>query len=221
MNEVKEIYRRNLPHWQPKDSLFFITFRLAHSLPKAVLQELHSEEEQEHQAICARSSGEKQLIDLYNSSTRYFGKYDSWLDQCLEPSPRWLAEDAVAHIVMQEIHCLDKNRYDLIVFSIMPNHVHLLIDTAGFSQVSPTNTVGTTYTYPLSDTLRLLKGRTARFCNQMLKRTGDFWHHESYDHVVRDDQEFKRIYRYILENPVKAQLVTTWEQWPYTYVGRD
>jgi putative transposase len=221
MSEFKELYRRHLPHWQPKDSLFFVTFRLAHSLPQSVLQELHIEQERTDQAIRSRSSGEQQRLELYENEKRFFGKYDAWLDQCLKESPHWLAEEAVARLVMQEIHRLDTQWVNLIVFSIMPNHVHLLIDTAGFNQVSSTNTIGTTYQYPLTDTLRLLKGRTARYANQILKRTGAFWHPESYDHVVRDEQEFERIYRYILNNPVKAHLVSAWEDWPYTCVGRD
>ncbi len=221
MNKFKEIYHRNLPHWQPQDRIFFITFRLAHSLPQSVLQELRVEQERERQSNCSRSSGKQQRQELYDSAKRFFGKYDTWLDRCIKESPRWLAEEAIARLVMQEIHRMDTERCDLIAFSIMPNHVHLLIDTAGFNQVSPTNTIGTTYPYPLTDSLRLLKGRTARYCNQALGRSGDFWHHESYDHVVRDEQEFERIFRYILNNPVKAQLVSSWENWPYTYVGRD
>ena len=221
MNGFKEIYRRNLPHWQPQDSIFFITFRLAHSLPQSILHELRAEQERERQSICARLRGEEQRVELYNSAKKFFGKYDAWLDQCIEESPRWLAQENIARLVMQEIHRLDVERYHLIAFCIMPNHVHLLIDSTGFSQVSPTNAAGTTRPYPVTDSLRLLKGRTARYCNQAMGRAGDFWYHESYDHVVRDELEYERIFCYILDNPVKAQLVSTFENWPFTYAGRD
>jgi putative transposase len=114
---------------------------------------------------------------------------------------------------------LDAVRYHLIAFCIMPNHVHLLVDTTGFKQVPSTNKTGTTRQYPLTDSLRLLKGRTARYCNQVLGRVGYFWHHESYDHVVRNQQEFERIYSYILENPVKAKLVSKVDDWLFKYAG--
>jgi putative transposase len=221
MGEFQEIYRRNLPHWQPEESTFFITFRLAHSLPQQVVLELRNEEEQERRAICAASNGQQQRLELSNSAKRFFGKYDSWLDQCLKESPHWLAEEEVARQLMQEIHRLDKQRFDLIAFCIMPNHVHLLIDTAGFKRVSSNSTIGTTHRYPLTDNLLLIKGRSARSCNQILNRTGEFWHHESYDHVVRDEQEIERIFRYVIYNPIKGQLVSAWEDWPYTYVNRD
>ena len=76
---------------------------------------------------------------------------------------------------------------------------------------------GPTASHPLADMLRLLKGRTARSCNQTLERSGAFWHHESYDHVVRNEREFERIFWYILNNPVRANLEEKWEDWPFMY----
>ena len=75
--------------------------------------------------------------------------------------------------------------------------------------------------YPLADMLRLLKGRTARYCNQELERSGVFWQSESYDHVVRDDRELERIIRYILGNPVKAGLVRDWHEWKFAFISTD
>ncbi len=65
MNMDKDIYHRHLPHWQPRDCLFFITFRLANSLPKAILEEMHREREREEQDIRARLSGSQQHQELY------------------------------------------------------------------------------------------------------------------------------------------------------------
>ncbi len=45
-----------------------------------------------------------------------------------------------------------------------------------------------------------------------------FWQHESYDHVVRNEREYERILAYIVNNPVKAGLVSDWQEWPYTFV---
>jgi len=65
--------------------------------------------------------------------------------------------------------------------------------------------------------LRLLKGSTARKCNLLLKRAGPFWHHESYDHVVRDEKELFRIIDYILNNPVKAGLAKSSVKWKHNF----
>ncbi len=63
----------------------------------------------------------------------------------------------------------------------------------------------------------MLKGSTARECNKLLKRTGAFWQHESYDHVVRNEDELRRIVEYVLNNPVKAGLVEVEEDWMWSY----
>ncbi len=213
---MPDFYRRNLPHWIPEGAMYFVTFRLANSLPLRVLQELQARRESEQAAIRARSSGQRAEWELCNLEKKYFGWFDSWLDRCVKESPRWLAEEPVARIVAQEIHALDNQRYRLLAYCIMPNHVHLAIDTAGYAVTLSHR--GATASYPLTDTLKLLKGRTARLCNLALGRRGPFWHHESYDHVIRDFQECERIVRYILNNPVRAGLVENWEDWKYSFV---
>lgn len=63
-----------------------------------------------------------------------------------------------------------------------------------------------------------LKRNTAKRANQLLKRKGAFWEHESFDHYIRNRAEWKRIVKYVLENPVKAGIVTSWEEWPLNYL---
>jgi REP element-mobilizing transposase RayT len=80
---------------------------------------------------------------------------------------------------------------------------------------------GKTAKYPVADSMRLVKGRSARFCNLELHRDGGFWHHESYDHYARDEAEATRILHYIINNPAKAGLVKNWKDWKYTYVSPE
>lgn len=196
--------------------MYFITFRLANSLPVEVIQELEEQRDRERQAICAKFKGIQQRDELYKLDKMHFGRFDSWLDRCVEESPRWLADEYVAQIVADEIHKLDGERYGLVTYCVMSNHCHLLVDTGGHV-FKPTHE-GVTAPYSLADTLKLLKGRTARYCNQKLGRSGAFWHHESYDHVVRDAKEYERIVRYIAENPVKAGLAENWNDWKFTFI---
>lgn len=51
MNAEPIFYRRNLPHVHPVDSVFFITFRLADSLPTHILQELRDESAREQSIL--------------------------------------------------------------------------------------------------------------------------------------------------------------------------
>ena len=51
----------------------------------------------------------------------------------------------------------------------------------------------------------------------ILDRQGPFWQAESYDHVIRDADEYDRIVRYVKMNPVRAGLIRQAEDWPWTY----
>ena len=84
--------------------------------------------------------------------------------------------------------------YALHAWVVMPNHVHILM--------TPLKNV--------SLIMQRLKGVTAREANQLLCRSGTpFWQHESYDRLVRDAQEFSRIEKYLIWNPVSAGLCTS------------
>lgn len=216
---MTDFYRRKLPHWQPEGVMFFVTFRLANSLPLRVIQELKEWRERERQALRKKISGALLEEEYYKLDKKYFGRFDKWLDRCVEESPRWLADEKVAQIVADELHALDGERYRLIAYSLLPNHGHVVADTAEHS-FKPAHH-GVTAPYPLTDTLKLLKGRTALHCNRTLGRSGKFWHHESYDHVIREAGEYERIVWYVLNNPVKAGLAKNWEDWKFTFISRN
>ena len=95
--------------------------------------------------------------------------------------------------------------YELHAWVVMPNHVHLLI----------------TPRVDVPILLRRLKGVSAREANQLLGQTGQpFWQDESYDHLVRDADEFQRIEKYILQNPVRAGLARSAEEYPWCSVSK-
>ena len=205
-------YRRNLPHFHPEGYPLFITFRLANSLPEEVLSRLKQERENE-----IKKSSINPSVERYAMEIKHFHHFDNWLER-YENSPRWLGRTEVAGIVSEKILSMAGERYQLLAFCIMPNHVHLLIMPLVTDNLRHH---GKTAKYPVTDTLRLLKGSTARYCNLALKRNGPFWQHESYDHYVRDEDELERIVLYILNNPVKAGLVEDWKDWPFTYINPE
>ncbi len=69
--------------------------------------------------------------------------------------------------------------------------------------------------------MQSLKRPTARQANLLLGREGAFWQDESYDHVIRDNDEYIRIINYVLENPVKAGLASKWDEWQWNYCKPD
>lgn len=216
---MTDFYRRKLPHWHPKGRMFFITFRLANSLPVHIIEALTAERERERQNILKTFRSVQQQDELYKLDKKVFGQFDKWLDRCAEESPRWLAEERVASIITEELNTLNGNRFRLIAYCVMSNHCHIVIDTFEYT-IIPDHS-GVTAPYPLADTLKSLKGRTARLCNQVLGRSGSFWHHESYDHMIRDQQEYERIVWYTINNPVKAGLAKDWKDWKFTYLSQE
>ncbi len=108
----------------------------------------------------------------------------------------------VVEAIRYNARCL--KHYDLHAWVAMPNHIHLLVSA----------------TVPFPQLLKSLKGITARRCYAFLGLTGvPFWQEESYDHIVRDGDEFDRIRRYIEENPVRAGLVRRASEYRWSSAG--
>jgi REP element-mobilizing transposase RayT len=214
---MKTHYKNRLPHIAPIGASFFITFRLADSLPQTIITALQ-EEMAETEKRLRREFPNDWYPKLTVERKRMFGKYEHQLDG--NPFGNChLKDPAVASIVADKLREYDGKLYDLAAFCIMPNHVHLLLD------FSCQLVNGNNFFLPdmpadykqLHQVMQLIKGGSARSINLLLKRTGSFWAKDSYDHFVRNEQEWGRILHYIFQNPVKAGLVTTWEDFPFTY----
>jgi REP element-mobilizing transposase RayT len=203
MAEGKLFYRRHLPHYQPQGATFFVTWRLHGSLPRQALEVLREKGRQ------AEATGKWREEEIFLGPNTRFGLWDSVLDEALA-GPVWLRDPRIAEVVKGSLHNLDGRKYHLIAFCIMPNHVHLVLTPL------PIQGAGQSYHF-LPGILQSLKGYTARRANQILGRTGPFWQDESYDHVVRDEEELRRVVRYVIYNPVKAGLVEFFEDWRWSY----
>ena len=187
-------YKRNLPHYQPLDATFFITFRLYGSLPAIVLKQL-----QEIRAKVINVASEEHNHQDYVNQNQAFTLIENYLDKS-DSGQLWLREVQIAQLVNDAIHYRDGKEYGLEAFCIMPNHVHMVIRPLW---------AGDRY-YPLAEILKSLKGYTARMANKILGRSGYFWQHESYDHAVRSEQDLMKIVQYVLDNPIKAGLKDHW-----------
>jgi putative transposase len=204
-------YRRKLPHYQPADATFHVVFRLAGSVPGAVIEKLRSDEIRRTKMLsgisCARLKANKAL----ENRCLHLKAFEEALHSGTR-GPTWLSNPIVAGIVVDSLHFYDNKLYDLVAHTIMPNHVHLVIQLGGESDGPiERNSI------PLYRILQSIKRYTARRANQILCRVGQFWQPESYDHVIRNGEELERTIDYILHNPVKAGLVRRIEEWPWSY----
>ena len=195
----KIFYRRSLPHWQPSETDFFITYRLAGSLPLSKITEL-KETYQTLKNLPQNLSKQKQE-DL---NQEYFIAFDEALDHNLN-EPRWLKDKQTGKTVMDSLLFNHTKTYFLWCACIMPNHVHAVLSTL---KNAPT----------LDVILQNHKKFTALHCNRLLVREGQFWHRESYDRIIRSDEHFDSTVHYILTNPVKAGLAARWQDWDLLYI---
>ena len=96
----------------------------------------------------------------------------------------------------------DGERYRLLAWCVMPNHVHALIETKeGF---------------PLADVLHSWKSFTGSQANKFLNRRGEFWQREYLDRFVRNAEHYEAVVAYIEENPVKAGLAKFKTEWAWS-----
>jgi putative transposase len=186
----KHFHRRNLPHLYFSEGIYFITFRLADSLP--------SEKVAEVKALI-----ESELTNDSEKFKRLLKKYDDLLDSGLYGS-KHLIDPRVAEICKYTLHFADGKDYKLICYCIMPNHIHIVFELIEGNK-------------GISKILQSIKRTSARKCNLVLNRNGKFWQDESYDRLVRDDKELYFIIKYVLINPVNAGLVDNWSDWKYSY----
>jgi REP element-mobilizing transposase RayT len=183
---------------------YFVTFRLAGTLPREVLVRFKQERDQIiAQALAARRPltwPEQEDLLRWHSE-----RVDRYLDA--GHGELWLSQPAVADLVAGALCFHEGTRFDLLAFVVMPNHVHAVLrPRPGWS---------------LSKILQSWKGYTAYQANRVLNRSGQaFWQPEAYDHLIRDDQDSYRCRRYTTLNPVNAGLCARPEEWKWSSLHR-
>ena len=185
-----------------------MTFRLAGSLPQSVIAQWNKERQWlAHLAETNVNHYDQVKKDFERA---WFAKFELLLDGATF-GPVWLNDERVASIVAESLHYRHQKVYRLDAFTIMANHVHVV-----FKPLPLTQTNEPDY-HSLASIMQSLKGYTSFQANQLLGREGEFWAHESYDHWIRDHDEWQRIEAYVLNNPVKARYVKRWQDWKWNY----
>ena len=184
--EIKDWHRRfhSVPHRENK-ALQSITFRLYDSLPKEVIEEIKLK-------LDINEDDDSYDSTQYQRLRQKIAEYeDAGYGQC------FLRDERIAAIMQDTLKHFDGERYQLICWCIMPNHVHVLIEVnEGWS---------------LSRIMHGWRSYTAKEANRILGRTGKFWMEEYYDRYIRDDNHLQQTINYILNNPANAGL----DEWPW------
>ena len=216
---MQHYYFNRLPHFTPIAASYFITIRLHDSLPQVIFHPIKQAYDQELKSILESTYTNEEKAELKDHlKEKYFKNFKSQLDR--QYGACFLSRSLIAECVIAKLYQYDKKYYDLCAYTIMPNHIHFLIDTAIQSNYlhDPTEKDIISDYRPLPEIMKLVKGGSSFRCNKILDRKGSFWAPAYFDRIIRNDEHLNNTINYILYNPIKSGIVSAPGEHPYTWI---
>jgi REP element-mobilizing transposase RayT len=188
--------RGYLPHREGEHPIYFVTFRLADSLPRDFVLQLRRRRESTKKVMPAAeaAAGPARATELRSLLRTAERCLDSGLGKC------HMRDSRIAKIVADAIQHFRGTRYELLAWCVMPNHVHVVFSPLGENR--------------LDGILHSWKSFSALMANRLLRRRGNFWQREYFDHLVRNEGSLLKILQYVKENPTRAGL----RNWPWARI---
>jgi putative transposase len=175
-----------LPHWQQVRAVYFVTFRLADSLPPHLSKNWHEDRDTWLLLNPKPWTGDQEREYHERFSLRMERLLDAGHGACLFRDP------ANALWVVDALSFKEGDAYHLHAWVVMPNHVHVLMSLADGSK--------------LEKVIAAWKRWSTNQIQQTLETSGGIWQKDYFDRMIRDHAHFQRVIRYIRNNPVKAGL---------------
>jgi putative transposase len=181
--------RGYLPHFDQPALIQLVTFRLFDAVPEELIVQWKRELSWRKKlpASDPREIALKKRIEKFE---------DAGHGAC------WLRDERIAAIMEDALLYFDGNRYRILAWCIMPNHVHVIIEIWA--------------EYPLADIMHSWKSYISHQANKVLQRSGEFWFREYYDRFIRNEEHFANAVAYVENNPVKAGLANSKEEWRWS-----
>ena len=165
----------------------------------------------------------------------YFKQIDKLLNENIRATMQF-SNAETADRIAEAIRYQDGKKYTLLAYCIMPSHAHLVVDInrelfqpkqnevlqtasqqASESSEQPANIAQ----FIVKEILESIQKDSSLYaalnflCNDKLLR------YESFNHIVHDEKELNRIVLYILQNPVKADIVSNWREWRWSFISEE
>ena len=194
--------RGYLPHFESSEATQHVTFHLADSLPQTVLLRLEAE--------MKTLPAEKRDVERRK-------RVEAWIDaghgSCA------LRKPDIADMVQDSLLTFDSERYRLLAWVVMPNHVHVLFQPIKGWTVAKIVAAWKKFTArKIRDDRRQEKSHSGEWRSRDNGEgpSARVWHREYWDRFIRDERHFEQAVEYIHLNPVKAGLVVTPESWRWS-----
>jgi putative transposase len=136
----------------------------------------------------------------------YLGYQRYFLTMCTNNRHRWFVDATIVALARSLLLTTARHQmFAVCAYCFMPNHLHVLAE-------------GESERADLRRFVSLFKQQAGfRFSQQ---HEAVLWQDGYHDRLLRDDEQTLEVARYILENPVRAGLVSSYEQYPFSGSGR-
>ena len=187
--------RKRLPHWDVTHGIYFITFNLFDAIPRHIREQIREEAEAQLKLIRAERGAAPETEEWIQA--KLGEALDNNYGSC------FMRDERIASMIADAITHFDGERYGLLAWCVMPNHVHALLTLTSGERIERV--------------IHSWKSYTSKEANKLLRRGGEFWQEDYFDRSVRDSRELQQTIEYVLNNPAKAGLV----DWPFVRLYPD
>jgi putative transposase len=196
--------RGYLPHFESAEAIQHVMFHLADSLPQAAL---------------LRFECELKMLPSDKRDEERRKRAEAWIDAghglCI------LRQSRLADMVQGSLLSFDSQRYRLLAWVVMPNHVHALFEAMDSWTVAKVVASWKKFTarricdYLREDAIRGIAGKKNANPEIGVPRQ-PIWHREYWDRYIRSEKHFRRAVDNIHMNPVEARLSASAETWRWS-----
>jgi putative transposase len=132
----------------------------------------------------------------------YRGPHSYFLTLCCYERRRFFVNPAFVGVLVDLFHATcASHSFQVRAYCFMPDHFHALLATDNLAAVLP-------------NVVRAFKGAATTHARHF--GISKLWQTRFYDHVIRASDSFEKVTAYIVANPVRAGLVNTPIQWPFS-----
>jgi len=131
----------------------------------------------------------------------YVGSYSYSITLCTHDRKPYLKQQELVSMIIEHLrNSTLKYGFNVIVYTFMPDHLHLLLEGREESD--------------LKRFMKILKQMTGYYFKKQYGET--LWHLSYYDHIIRKEEDILAAAKYILENPVRKGFVVDFREYPFS-----
>jgi len=216
---AKIVFVNRFKHEYLPGHYYFITYRIINSATKVLYRRRLKNLDEELEDLKKQPITEASRIRIITRKKQIKRINSRLKDPHYKPN-LWLALPQIRDVLKENLHFNEGKFYELAAYSIMPNHVHVILKPFEFHNMN-INYSPNLHKCPLSYIVYKIKRYSATMANRILSREGQFWREEYHSILIKNEEQFKNMIIYTLLNPVKGGLCKDKLNNPYNYLNPE